>query len=153
QNLDHVISCAAKILRYVDPVADQAAVFDVLAEAVYGRQPYCHCGAEALHWFSQAAKQGQPRAQVIVSELYTLGRGVVVSDDDRTRRVPVSTGIRGEQLFEITRGVAADTLVLSPARNDLKDGTRVRVQRPSIQEAKPAGSPDKNDLAVSTSLS
>jgi hypothetical protein len=36
---------------------------------------------------------------------------------------------------------------------DLKDGTRVRVHRPSTQEAKPGGGPDEDDLAVLNSLS
>jgi RND family efflux transporter MFP subunit len=76
---------------------------------------------------------------------------VQVVSDDRIRLVSVSTDIRGPRLFEITEGIAVGTLVLSPARSDLKDGTWVRVHRPSTQEAKPGGGPDKDDLAVSLS--
>ena len=83
-------------------------------------------------------------AVVVPVDSVSAGTVQVVSDD-RIRRVPVSTDIRGTQVFEITAGVAAGTLVLSPARGDLKDGTRVRVHR--------SGDPDKDDLAVSTTLS
>lgn len=91
-------------------------------------------------------------AVVVPVDAVSAGTVQVVSDD-RLRRVPVSTGIRGTQLVEITAGVAAGTLVLSPTRGDLKDGARVRIERPTTQEAEAGGGPDKDELAVSTSLS
>lgn len=95
----------------------------------------------------------EKRAAVVVPVDAVSAGTVQVVSDDRVRRVTVSTGIRGTQSVEIVAGVSAGTLLLSPARSDLKDGARVRVDRPTKQEAKPGGGPDKDELAVSTSLS
>lgn len=92
-------------------------------------------------------------AAVVVPVDAVSADSVQVVTDDRVRRVPVSTGIRGTQLVEITVGVAAGTLVLSPTRGDLKDGARVRIERAARQETKPGGGPDEDESAVSTSLS
>jgi RND family efflux transporter MFP subunit len=94
----------------------------------------------------------KPAAVVVPVDAVSADTVQVVSDD-RVRRVPVSTGIRGTQSVEITVGVAAGTLVLSPTRGDLKDGARVRIERPEKQETKPGGGPDEDESAVSTSLS
>jgi RND family efflux transporter MFP subunit len=91
-------------------------------------------------------------AVVVPVDAVSAGTVQVVSDD-RVRRVSVSTGIRGSQSVEIISGVIAGTLLLSPARSDLKDGARVRVELPAKPEAKPGAGPDDDELAISTSLS
>jgi hypothetical protein len=47
QDLDHVICCAARILRQVNPVADETTVIDMLAEPVYGRLAISAGGSDA----------------------------------------------------------------------------------------------------------
>jgi RND family efflux transporter MFP subunit len=69
----------------------------------------------------------KPAAIVVPTEA-VIGNAVQVVDDGKIRRVPVSVGIRGSRNVEvISSNVPKDTVVLSPARADLADGTRVRV--------------------------
>jgi RND family efflux transporter MFP subunit len=95
----------------------------------------------------------EKQAAVVVPVDAVSADAVQVVNGDRVRRVSVSTGIRGAQLIEITAGVAAGTVVLSPTRGELKDGARVRFDRPATQETEAGGGPDKDELAVSASLS
>jgi hypothetical protein len=91
----------------------------------------------------------EKRAVVQVPPDAILGGAVQVVTDDVVRRVPVSTGIRGSQFVEITTGLTAGTLVLSPARDDLKAGTRVRVDLPASHGT---ASTDRDDVTVSSAL-
>jgi RND family efflux transporter MFP subunit len=91
----------------------------------------------------------EKRAAVLVPVNAILGGTVQVLTDDVVHRVPVSAGIRGNEFIEITAGVSAGALVLSPARRDFKDGARVRADRSSSQGS--AGT-DNGDVAVSTAL-
>jgi hypothetical protein len=91
----------------------------------------------------------EKRAAVLVPVNAILGGTVQVLTDDVVHRVPVSAGIRGNEFVEITAGVSAGALVLSPGRGDLKDGGHVRADRFSSQG--PAGT-DNDNVAVSTAL-
>jgi len=69
----------------------------------------------------------KPAAVVVPAEA-VIGNAVQVVYDGKIQRVPVSVGIRGSRNVEvIASNVSKDTVVLSPARADLADGTRVRV--------------------------
>jgi RND family efflux transporter MFP subunit len=69
----------------------------------------------------------KPAAIVVPTEA-VIGNAVQVVDDGKIQRVPVSVGIRGSRNVEVIgSNVPKDTVVLSPARADLADGTRVRV--------------------------
>jgi hypothetical protein len=74
---------------------------------------------------------------------------VQIVDGGKIRRIPISVGIRGSRNVEIVGNLSKDTVVLSPARADLADGTRVQVTN---VQAKPAtGSPtDAAPVAAST---
>jgi RND family efflux transporter MFP subunit len=84
----------------------------------------------------------------VVVPLDALSDGAVqVVEDGHIRRVPVSTGVRGARYVEIIGNVAAGTAVVSPARVDLADGTRVQADRskePAVQTARADSSPDKS---------
>ena len=87
-------------------------------------------------------------AAVVVPAEAVSGNAIQVVNAGKLQRVPVTVGIRGNRNVEIVRGVSNDTTVLSPARADLSDGTRVRVESaPAGQktdvpaEAAPAPSP------------
>ena len=67
-------------------------------------------------------------AAVVVPAEAVSGNAVQVVNAGKLQRVPVTVGIRGNRNVEIVRGVSNDTTVLSPARADLADGTRVRVE-------------------------
>jgi hypothetical protein len=84
--------------------------------------------------------------------------------DGTIQRVPVNVGIRGSRNVEIVGNVTKDTTILSPARMDLADGTRVHVENAKAR-AKPATDApvdvtpdpnsgpalDRNSAAVATS--
>jgi len=53
---------------------------------------------------------------------------VQVVSNGRVRHVPVAVGIRGSSFVEIMGDVPAGTTVLSPARIELADGARVRIE-------------------------
>jgi hypothetical protein len=59
-------------------------------------------------------------------------------DDGRIRRVPVTVGIRGSRNTEIIGDVSKGTTVLSPARRDLADGARIRIDNSLTRAAEPA---------------
>ena len=90
----------------------------------------------------------EKRAAVVVPIDSVTAGAVQVVRDDQVRRVPVSTGIRGSQLVEITGGLAAGAWVLSPARSDLKDGARVRADRAAGRP----GATDGDDAALAAAL-
>jgi RND family efflux transporter MFP subunit len=69
----------------------------------------------------------KPAAIVVPAEA-VVGNAVQVVSGGKIQRVPVTVGIRGSRNVEIIGNVSKDTTVLSPARADLADGTRVHVE-------------------------
>jgi membrane fusion protein, multidrug efflux system len=109
----------------------------------------------------------KPAAIVVPAEA-VAGNAVQVASNGKVQRVPVTVGIRGSRNVEITGNVPKDTIVLSPARVDLADGTRVRVENASAQQATgasgpgpapelaaaaPTGSADPDDAVISSAIS
>jgi RND family efflux transporter MFP subunit len=76
-------------------------------------------------------------AAIVVPNEAVSGNAVQVVSNGKVQRVPVTVGIRGSRNVEIIGNVSKDTTVLSPARADLADGTRVRVENVNVP-AKPA---------------
>ncbi len=73
-------------------------------------------------------------AMVVPSEAVS-GNAVQIVNDGTIRRVPVTVGIRGSRNVEISGDVSKGATVLSPARTDLADGTRVHVENVSTKPA------------------
>lgn len=78
----------------------------------------------------------KPSALVVPAEA-VAGNAVQVVANDRIERVPVTVGIRGSRNVEIIGEVSRGMAVLSPARVDLADGTKVRIDS---SKSKPASS-------------
>jgi hypothetical protein len=78
----------------------------------------------------------KPAAIVVPGEAVS-GNAVQVVSNGKVQRVPVTVGIRGSRNVEIIGNVPKDTTVLSPARADLADGTRVHAENVNVP-AKPA---------------
>jgi RND family efflux transporter MFP subunit len=76
----------------------------------------------------------KPAAIVVPAEAVT-GNMIQVVDDGEVQRVPISVGIRGSRNVEIIGNVSRGATVLSPARADLADGTRVNVKNVSVRQA------------------
>jgi membrane fusion protein, multidrug efflux system len=76
----------------------------------------------------------KPSAIVVPSEA-VAGDAVQIVEDGGVQRVPVQVGIRGSRNVEIIGNVSKGTEVLSPARSDLADGARVRVDNPRVNPA------------------
>jgi RND family efflux transporter MFP subunit len=74
-------------------------------------------------------------AAVVVPSEAIAGNAVQVVSGGKIRRVPITVGIRGSRNVEIIGDVSKGANVLSPARVDLADGTRVNVENAA---AKPA---------------
>src|ERR1700716_1353295 len=74
-------------------------------------------------------------AAIVVPTEAVAADAVQVVSSGKIRRVPIAVGIRGSRNIEISGDVSKGTTVLSPARADLADGTRVRVENVA---AKPA---------------
>jgi RND family efflux transporter MFP subunit len=68
-------------------------------------------------------------AAVVVPSEAVAGNAVQVVSGGKIRRVPVTVGIRGSRNVEIIGDVSKGATVLSPARVDLADGTRVNVEK------------------------
>jgi RND family efflux transporter MFP subunit len=114
----------------------------------------------------------KPAAIVVPAEA-VIGNAVQVVSGGKIRRVPVSVGIRGSRNVEVMGDVSKDTTVLSPARADLADGTRVRaaalptrqttdappdvpsasVPAPDREPAPVASSVDPDDAVISSAIS
>ena len=96
----------------------------------------------------------KPSAIVVPAEAVS-GDAVQVVDDGKARRVPVEVGIRGSRNVEIIGKVAKGTQILSPARPDLADGTRLRIGKllvkpePAAPEASHEVVADRNMLPTS----
>jgi RND family efflux transporter MFP subunit len=65
---------------------------------------------------------------LVVPAEAVAGNAVQVVVNDRIERVPVTVGIRGSRNVEIVGDVSRGMAVLSPARIDLADGTKVRIE-------------------------
>jgi RND family efflux transporter MFP subunit len=68
-------------------------------------------------------------AAIVVPSEAVAGNAVQVVSGGKIRRVPVTVGIRGSRNVEIIGDVSKGATVLSPARVDLADGTRVNVEK------------------------
>ena len=88
----------------------------------------------------------KPAAIVVPAEA-VAGDSVQMVDDGRVRRVPVTVGIRGSRNIEIIGEVSKGTPVLSPARRELADGARIRIDNSltraveSVAASEPADQP------------
>ncbi len=80
-------------------------------------------------------------AAVVVPSEAVINNAVQVVRDGKIERVPVSVGIRGSRNVEIVGDVTKDMTVLSPAREDLADGTRVHVENVSVPATQPTEAP------------
>jgi membrane fusion protein, multidrug efflux system len=79
----------------------------------------------------------KPSALVVPAEA-VANNAVQVIANDRIERVPVTVGIRGSRNVEIVGDVSRGMAVLSPARLDLAEGTRVRIGNSVARQASPA---------------
>ena len=91
----------------------------------------------------------KPSAIVVPAEAIA-GDWVQVIDDGQARRVPITVGIRGNRNTEIIGDIAKGTTVLSPARRDLADGTRIRIDNSLTRavESTPASEPADQPIAA-----
>ena len=91
----------------------------------------------------------KPSAIVVPAEAIA-GDWVQVIDDGQARRVPIKVGIRGNRNTEIIGDIAKGTTVLSPARRDLADGTRIRIDNSLTRavESTPASEPADQPIAA-----
>jgi RND family efflux transporter MFP subunit len=97
-------------------------------------------------------------AAIVVPAEAITGNGVQVVEDGKIETIPVRLGIRGSRNVEIIGDVSEGTAVLSPARSDLADGTRVRTEpnktKGAPQDAATDATPDQpRDNPASTSTS
>jgi RND family efflux transporter MFP subunit len=85
----------------------------------------------------------KPSALVVPAEA-VVGNAVQVVANDRIERVPVTVGVRGSRNVEIIGDVSRGMAVLSPARVDLADGTRVRIDNSKAKQVapQPSAAPD-----------
>jgi RND family efflux transporter MFP subunit len=83
----------------------------------------------------------KPSALVVPAEA-VASNAVEVVTNDRIERVPVTVGIRGNRNVEIIGEVSRGMAVLSPARVDLADGTKVRIDNSKVKQTAPSAAPD-----------
>jgi RND family efflux transporter MFP subunit len=100
----------------------------------------------------------KPAAVVVPAEAL-IGNDVQVVRGGKIERIRVNVGIRGSRNVEVIGNVSKDTTVLSPARADLADGTRVRVAAAPVraptdapEDATTAPVPDQKPAAVTSSV-
>ena len=82
----------------------------------------------------------EKQTAIVVPAEAVAADSVQLVDDGRIRRVPVTVGIRGNRNVEITGEISKGSPVLSPARMDLADGTRIRID--SSKAPEPAAAPE-----------
>ena len=80
----------------------------------------------------------EKQAAIVVPAEAIAGGSVQTVDDGRISRVPVTIGVRGSRNVEIIGDVLKGTQVLSPARTDLADGARVRIENSPARAEEPA---------------
>ena len=78
------------------------------------------------------------------------GDWVQTIDDGQVRRVPITVGIRGNRNTEIIGDIAKGTTVLSPARRDLADGARIRIDNSLTRAVEPVAPSEPADQPVAT---
>src|ERR1700744_608099 len=83
----------------------------------------------------------KPSAIVVPAEA-VAGDSVQIINNDRLKPVPVHVAIRGSRNVEIIGDVTRGEAVLSPARPDLADGTRVRIKPGTSTVAAPDATTD-----------
>jgi RND family efflux transporter MFP subunit len=71
----------------------------------------------------------EKQSAIVVPAEAVVGNAVQVVNNGRIHRVPVTVGVRGSRNVEIIGEVSSGMAVLSPARADLADGTKVRIER------------------------
>src|SRR5437868_6885554 len=91
----------------------------------------------------------KPAAIVVPAEA-VAGDSVQMVDDGRIKRVPVKVGIRGSRNIEIIGDVSKGTTVLSPARRDLADGARIRIDNSLTRAAEPPAASEPADQPAAT---
>ncbi|HMM89304.1 efflux RND transporter periplasmic adaptor subunit [Bradyrhizobium sp.] len=92
----------------------------------------------------------EKQAAVVVPAEAVTGDSVQTIDDGRVRRVPVKLGIRGSRNVEIIGDVSRGMAVLSPARIDLADGARIRIDTNVTRAVEPAATSEPADQPVPT---
>jgi membrane fusion protein, multidrug efflux system len=92
----------------------------------------------------------KPSAIVVPADA-VAGNAIQVVNNGRIQRVPVTVGVRGSRNVEIIGEVSRGMAVLTPARTDLADGTRVRIERslarPEAEAPAQAGQPADSDTS------
>jgi RND family efflux transporter MFP subunit len=91
----------------------------------------------------------KPSAIVVPAEAIA-GDWVQMIDDGQIRRVPITVGIRGNRNTEIIGDIAKGTPVLSPARRDLADGTRIRIDNSPARPVEQVAPSEPVDQPVAT---
>jgi RND family efflux transporter MFP subunit len=91
----------------------------------------------------------KPAAIVVPAEA-VAGDSVQTVDDGRIKYVPVKVGIRGSRNIEIIGDVSKGTPVLSPARRDLADGARIRIDNSLTRAVEPAAASEPADQPAAT---
>ena len=84
-------------------------------------------------------------ATIVVPAEAVAGDAIQMVDDGRIKRVPVTVGIRGSRNTEIIGDVSKGTTILSPARRDLADGARIRIDNSLARAAEPAAASEPAD--------
>ena len=87
----------------------------------------------------------EKQAAIVVPAEAVAGDSVQIVDDGRIKRVPVKVGIRGSRNIEIIGDVSKGTSVLSPARTDLADGARIRIDNSLTRAVEPAAASEPAD--------
>src|SRR6266851_3485013 len=77
----------------------------------------------------------EKQAALVVPAEAVATNAVPVVAKERIERVPVTVGIRGSRNVEIVGDVSRGMAVLSPARIDLADGTKVRIDGGKAKQA------------------
>src|SRR5213080_682527 len=87
----------------------------------------------------------EKQAAIVVPAEAVAGDSVQMVDDGRIKRVAVTVGIRGSRNTEIIGDVSKGTTVLSPARRDLADGARIRIDNSLARAAEPPAASEPAD--------
>jgi RND family efflux transporter MFP subunit len=76
----------------------------------------------------------KPSAIVVPAEA-VAGNLVQIVRNGAIARVPIQVGVRGSRNVEVIGNISDGMAVLSPARTDLADGTKVRVEKSAVKVA------------------
>ena len=92
----------------------------------------------------------EKQAAIVVPAEAVAGNSVQMVDDGRIRRVPVTVGIRGNRNVEISGDISKGTPVLSPARTDLTNGARIRIDASPTKADEPDEPADRPSSTSNT---